>query len=275
VPEDDQGAIFVIVQLPGGASVERTSEVMRQAEKIVQADPAVAEFNSIIGLNFIDNFSQPNAGFMVVSFKPFDERKGAGLGARDVIARLRTEFREIEGDWSCLWRRHRLWGSGREAASPTCSRTCRAAISGDRHRFFADWSLQPMEIRSSVACSALLGQQSVNLSRYQSRQGSNFGRSAERCLPGAAGFVGGLFRQQRESVRADMAGAVQADAADRSKIDDIYRINVRNADGQMVPMRSLVEVRAVLGPPAIIRYNNLRAVRFRETRRPEYHPARL
>jgi multidrug efflux pump subunit AcrB len=52
---------------------------------------------------------------------------------------------------------------------------------------------------------------------------------------------------------------VQADAADRSKIDDIYRINVRNADGQMVPMRSLVEVRAVVGPPAIIRYNNLRA----------------
>ena len=43
---------------------------------------------------------------------------------------------------------------------------------------------------------------------------------------------------------------VQADAADRSKIDDIYRINVRNAEGQMVPMRSLVEVRAVVGPPA-------------------------
>jgi multidrug efflux pump subunit AcrB len=52
---------------------------------------------------------------------------------------------------------------------------------------------------------------------------------------------------------------VQADAADRSKIDDIYRINVRNADGQMVPMRSLVEIRAVVGPPAIIRYNNFRA----------------
>src|SRR5262245_12291762 len=70
VPEDDQGAIFVIVQLPGGASVARTSEVMRQAEAIVKADPAVAEFNSIIGLNFIDNYSQPNSGFMVVSFKP-------------------------------------------------------------------------------------------------------------------------------------------------------------------------------------------------------------
>ena len=96
VPEDDQGAIFVVVQLPGGASVGRTSEVMRQAEAIVKEDPAVAEYTSIIGLNFIDNYSQPNAGFMVVTFKPFEERKSADLGAREVIARLRTKFRQIQ-----------------------------------------------------------------------------------------------------------------------------------------------------------------------------------
>ncbi|HLN09120.1 MAG TPA: efflux RND transporter permease subunit, partial [Xanthobacteraceae bacterium] len=97
VPEDDQGAIFVIVQLPGGASVGRTSEVMRKAEAIVKEDPATAEYTSIIGLNFIDNYSQPNAGFMVVTFKPFEHRKEASLGAPEVIARLGAKFREIPG----------------------------------------------------------------------------------------------------------------------------------------------------------------------------------
>jgi len=53
---------------------------------------------------------------------------------------------------------------------------------------------------------------------------------------------------------------VQAEAADRSSINDIYRINVRNNDGNMIPLRSLAEVRIVVGPPALIRYNNLRAV---------------
>ena len=53
---------------------------------------------------------------------------------------------------------------------------------------------------------------------------------------------------------------VQAEAADRSNINDIYRINVRNNDGKMIPLRSLAEVRLVVGPPALIRYNNLRAV---------------
>jgi multidrug efflux pump subunit AcrB len=52
----------------------------------------------------------------------------------------------------------------------------------------------------------------------------------------------------------------QAEAEDRSKVDDIYRINVRNNQGKMIPLRSLVEVRVVVGPPALIRYNNIRAV---------------
>jgi multidrug efflux pump subunit AcrB len=53
---------------------------------------------------------------------------------------------------------------------------------------------------------------------------------------------------------------VEAEAEDRTRIDDIYRINVRNSKGEMIPLRSLAEVRVVVGPPAVIRYNNLRAV---------------
>jgi multidrug efflux pump subunit AcrB len=53
---------------------------------------------------------------------------------------------------------------------------------------------------------------------------------------------------------------VQAEAADRASIDAIYRINVRSAEGKMIPLRGLAEVRVVVGPPALIRYNNLRAV---------------
>jgi multidrug efflux pump subunit AcrB len=52
---------------------------------------------------------------------------------------------------------------------------------------------------------------------------------------------------------------VQSEGSDRASIDDIYRINVRNAEGKMIPLRSLVEVRVVVGPPALIRYNNYRA----------------
>ncbi len=58
---------------------------------------------------------------------------------------------------------------------------------------------------------------------------------------------------------------VQAEASDRSSIDDIYRINVRNGEGKMIPLRSLVEPRVIVGPPALIRYNNKRAVTVQGT----------
>ena len=63
LPEDDQGALFVVVQLPGGASVARTTDVVERAEAILQDEPAVEDVTSVIGLNFIDSYSQSNVGF--------------------------------------------------------------------------------------------------------------------------------------------------------------------------------------------------------------------
>src|ERR1700704_3186519 len=97
LPEDDQGALFVVVQTPGAASIARTSEVVRQAEEMLREEEAVADFTSVIGLNFIDNYSQPNAAFMVVTLKSFEERKDRSLGAPALIERLGTKFRQIRG----------------------------------------------------------------------------------------------------------------------------------------------------------------------------------
>ena len=81
LPEDDQGAFFVVVQLPDGASVGRTTDVVAQAEDILEGGDAVADYTSVIGLNFIDNYSQPNSAFIVVTLKPFEERKDAAQAA--------------------------------------------------------------------------------------------------------------------------------------------------------------------------------------------------
>ena len=97
LPEDDQGAFFVVTQLPGGASVARTSEVVHKAEQAIAQENAVADYTSIIGLNFIDNYSQSNSAFFVVTLKPFEERQAKGEGANAIIARLNTKLREIQG----------------------------------------------------------------------------------------------------------------------------------------------------------------------------------
>ena len=78
LPEDDQGAFFVVVSLPDGASVARTTDVVGQIENILKQEHAVADYSATIGLNFIDNYSQPNAAFLIVSLKPFEERTEPG-----------------------------------------------------------------------------------------------------------------------------------------------------------------------------------------------------
>src|SRR3954447_13337900 len=97
VPEEDQGAFFVIVQLPDGASIGRTTDVVEQIEKVLKQEPAVADYTATVGLNFIDNYSQPNAAFLIVSLKPFEERRSPEDTAPALIARLGTKLRAIRG----------------------------------------------------------------------------------------------------------------------------------------------------------------------------------
>ncbi len=97
LPEDDQGAFFVIVQLPDGASVGRTTAVVEQIETILKQEPAIADYSATIGLNFIDNYSQPNAAFFIVSLKPFEERADPSQSAQAMIARLGPKLRQVRG----------------------------------------------------------------------------------------------------------------------------------------------------------------------------------
>ena len=100
LPSDDQGAFFVVVQLPDGASIGRTSDVARQVETVLKKESAIADISSIIGLNFVDNYSQPNAGFVIVTLKGFDERKGSGQTADAIIARLSGRIASV-ARWNC------------------------------------------------------------------------------------------------------------------------------------------------------------------------------
>jgi hydrophobe/amphiphile efflux-1 (HAE1) family protein len=261
LPEDDQGAIFVIVQLPGGASVGRTSEVMRAAEAIVKEDPAVDEYTSIIGLNFIDSYSQPNSGFMIVTFKPFDERKAKGMGAKDVIARLGPKFRQIQGGTVVPLAPPPIVGLGTGGGFTYVLEDLRG---GD-----------PKELAQAVRGLTVAANQDPRLQRvFSTFSATNpsiyldidrdkvqiLGVQLKDVFQALQASLGGYFVNNMNMFGRTWQVQVQAEAADRSGIDDIYRINVRNAEGKMIPLRSLAEVRVVVGPPALIRYNNLRAV---------------
>jgi hydrophobe/amphiphile efflux-1 (HAE1) family protein len=261
LPEDDQGALFVVVQLPGASSVVRTSEVIRQAEEILKQEQAVADYTSIIGLNFIDNYSESNAAFMVVTLKPFEQRKDPALSVPQVIARLGGKFRQIQGANVVPLAPPPILGLGtgggfsyvledlrggdpKELAQALRGLVVAANQNPQLNRVFTTFSATNPSIYLDVDRdkAQILGVQLSDV--FQALQAS----------------LGGFYVNDMNLFGRRWQVQVQADAADRAEVDDIYRINVRNSEGKMIPLRSLVEVRVEVGPPSLIRYNNLRAV---------------
>ena len=266
LPEDDQGAFFVVTQLPGGASVARTSEVVHKAEQAIAQENAVADYTSIIGLNFIDNYSQSNSAFFVVTLKPFEERQAKGEGANAIIARLNTKLREIQGGSVVPLPPPPIIGLGTgggftyvlkdlKAGDPkTLAQVLRGLLVAANqdpklNRVFSTFSATDPSIYLDIDRdkAQVLG---VPLSSvFQALQAS----------------LGGFYVNDMNLFGRTWQVQVQAEASDRSSIDDIYRINVRNGEGKMIPLRSLVEPRVIVGPPALIRYNNKRAVTVQGT----------
>jgi hydrophobe/amphiphile efflux-1 (HAE1) family protein len=261
LPEDDQGALFVVVQLPGGASVARTTEVVDRAQEIVRKDEAVEDITAVIGLNFIDNYSQPNSAFLVVTLKPFEERKAAKLGVRALMARLNEQFRHIAGATVVPVAPPPIIGLGTGGGFTYVLQDLRGG----------DPKALAQALRGLVVAANQNPQLNKVFSTFSATNPSlflNIDRDKAQILdvPLNAVFqalqasLGGYYVNNMNLFGRTWQVWVQAEAADRSSVDDIYRINVRSNDGKMIPLRSLAEVKVVVGPPALIRYNNLRAV---------------
>ena len=82
LPSEDQGAVFGEVQLPEGASVNRTEAVVKRVEEIARNAPGVANVTSVVGYSLLDGLNKSNSALLVMTLKPFDERKSAALSAR-------------------------------------------------------------------------------------------------------------------------------------------------------------------------------------------------
>src|SRR5260221_8654813 len=227
--------------MPGGTSVARTSEAIRQAEDIVREEEAVADFTSVIGLNFIDNYSQPNAAFMVVTLKPFEERKDRSLGAPQLIAELRAKFRQIQGGTVVPLSPPPILGLGTGGGFTYVLQDLRG---GD-----------PKELAQVVRGLTVAANQDPQLTRLFSTFSAtnpsiylDIDRNKEQILgvqlndvfQALQASLGGFYVNDLNLFGRRWQVNVHAEGDDRASIADIYRINVRNAEGKMIPLRCLL-----------------------------------
>ena len=95
LPEEDQGYVYAVIQLPNAASLQRTSEAGRQVEQIIMNTPGVEDCTTVIGFSLLSFVRNTYSGFFFIKLKDWSERKRPDEKAAAIIARLNREFSRL------------------------------------------------------------------------------------------------------------------------------------------------------------------------------------
>lgn len=261
VPQDDQGGLFVVVQLPDGASVDRTSDVTKQAEQILARHPAVADVTAAVGLNFIDNYSQSNSALLIVTLKDFAQRKDPNLSANALRDWARTELRGLQGGVAVPLLPPPIIGLGSGAGFAFVLQDLQGGGTSQLAQVLrglvvaANQDSRLQGVFSTFSASSPSIYLDIDRDRAQI-----LGVDLSNVFDALQATLGGAYVNDFNLFGRTWRVQLQGEASDRMNVEDMFRINVRNRQGGMTPLRSFADVKVIVGPPSILRYNNQRAV---------------
>ena len=269
LPDEDQGSLITLVQLPAGATAQRTEAVMKQVEDFYLKQSEVKSVVGVVGFSF--SGSGQNAGLAFVSLKDHSERKGdehsaqalskrafgALMGVRDAFIyplvpppimelgnatgfALRVQDRASLGHETLLAARNQLLGMAMQ--SPI--------LTGLRPEGLEDAPQLQIDIDRDKANA--LG---VDFAAISASLSTSLGSAYINDFPNAG-------RMQRV--------VVQADAKDRMQAEDLLRLNVVNSSGQSVPLSAFATTRWVTGQMQAVRYNGYPSMRISGAASPGY-----
>ncbi len=256
IPTEDQGVLFVDVQLPDASALPRTQVVLNNLEEIARKIDGVANVVTISGFSLLSGASQPNSGLGLIVLKPWDERKTPETGLRGVLGKLNAEFRAL--------------GAANIIVFPP------PAIPGVGNAEGFDFQLEALGGQSPAELAQVM-RSFIVAANSDPAIGSAYSTfSAE--VPGLFIDIDRVSAQRLHvpvsmilnTLQAQLGSAyvnnftimgqvyqvnVQADEQYRRTPDDILKIYVRSTTGAMVPLRAVATVRTQLQPTLLSRYN--------------------
>jgi multidrug efflux pump len=259
LPNEDQGYIIANIQLPPGASAERTGAVLKAMEGYVLKQPEVADMVAVTGFSF--SGQGQNMGLAFIPLKPWDERKAAGSSAQELATRitmhmgaLRDSFifvvspppiPELGRGTGFSFRLQDRGGLGHAALLQARNQLLGMAmkdpiLTGIRPEGLEDAPQLQLDIDRDKAQA--LG---VSFDAINAALSTSIGSSYVNDFPNAG-------RLQRV--------VVQADAPQRMQPEDLLKINALNTKGQPVPLSAFASTRWITGPMQSIRYNGYPAM---------------
>lgn len=262
LPAEDQGAYFVEVRLPEAASVNRTAQALTEVEQIVAAQPGVMSVVSVGGFSLLDGAARSSSAFVIGRMLPFEER--GGNEEESVFAAIRNTNLQALGLRDAQVFAFNLppisglgTGSGFEYQLLDTQGRPPAELSGVAGGITVAASQDPRLSPTYTTFSATTPQLFLDIDRDRLQ---TLGVSVSDLFSALQGTLGSVYVNDFTLFGRSWQVMMQAQEADRAAVEDINRIHVRNAAGEMVPVRSVASAEYIVGPQTIVRYNNFRSV---------------
>ncbi|AHJ65083.1 efflux RND transporter permease subunit [Granulibacter bethesdensis] len=261
LPEEDQGGFFVIVQLPDGASVNRTAAVMEKLNDIIHPIPGVRDVVQIIGRSILDSAQEPNAGFMFVKLKNFDQRTDPSMSAQAIIGRIAGAAQQIREAIVFPLNLPPIIGlsttggfeyqlEGLEGQDP-------ASLGSVARGLIAAANQNPALSRVFTTFTSTNPSLYLDIDRDKA---TALGLSISDVFTALQATLGGLYVNDFNLFGRVWQVNIEGEAVNRNEVQDLWQIYVRNKNGESVPLRSIATVHFVVGPQVITRYNNYRSI---------------
>ncbi len=260
VPAQDKQYLVGFAQLPAGASLERTEEVIRRMSEIALQQPGVEHAVAFPGLSINGFTNSSSAGIVFTPLKPFNERKTAELSAGAIAAELNKKFAEIQDAYIAVFPPPPVMGLGtiggfklqiedRGALGYAELNTAANAFMQEAQK---SPELGPMFSNYQINVPQL----NVDLDRAKAKQ---LGVPVTEVFDTMQIYLGSLYINDFNRFGRVFQVRAQADAPYRAKAEDILQLKTRNNAGDMVPLSSLVKVSPTYGPEMVVRYNGYTA----------------
>ncbi len=257
VPSQDKGYLLAIIQLPDAAALERTVEVTEAAENIALETPGVAHTFAIPGQSFVLNAFSSNYGSMFVILKPFHERRGAGLTSEAILSSLRARLQqEIPEARVIVFGAPAVRGLG-NAGGFKLMVEATGDVNFDALQAQADnlaimGNQQPGLVGLFNGFRARTPQLYVDVDREKVK---TMGVQLTDVFDALQAYLGSYYVNDFNRFGRTWQVNIQADVPFRVDAETVTHLKVRNADGDMVPLGAVAEVRDSAGPVQITRYN--------------------
>ena len=256
IPDEDQGYVMIAVQLPDGATLERTEAVMDRINTIALETPGVAHAITIGGYSLLDQVVVPNAGAVFVTLHPWDERSTADLQAEGVLRALRGRLAGIQAGICFALNPPPIQGLGTAGGFEYQLQDRGGAgliqLEAVANDLVFEGNADPVLTRMNSSFRANVPQVYLDVDRTKAK---TLGVPLDEIFGTLQAFLGSAYVNDFNIFGRTYKVMIQADQQFRSRVEDIDQLEVRDGQGNMVPLSTLLTVTDSAGPTTILRYN--------------------